>query len=227
MSKDIAASSDSRSMQDLLAAGSVKLVYRDSRQLTGRIEGLDGSLRVQSSMSMERIRANLPCFTPATRIAVPAGWRRVGDLQAGDKIITRDVSTAVLAGVECREFGWRELGLNPLLRPIRIRAGALGGGVPERDIVVSPNQRIFTERPGSGDGMTRLPVPARHLVGRRGIEVISLSSVTYVQLQFDRSVAVLAEGCWSEIRGRRPASDSASRALPSGATGQGTTFLYM
>lgn len=84
------------------------------------------------------------CFTTGTRIATMRGEIDVQDLQAGDLLRTAEGAWAPL----------RWLGRSPISRrfgdplrvwPIRIRAGALGGGLPVRDLVVSPRHAVFVD----------------------------------------------------------------------------------
>ena len=84
-----------------------------------------------------------PCFTPGTLIATPRGERLVENLQVGDRVITRDNGIQ-----EIRWFGHNAMGPQDLshashLQPVLIRQGALGNGLPERDMMVSPNHRVL------------------------------------------------------------------------------------
>jgi hypothetical protein len=81
------------------------------------------------------------CFAAGTQIATRSGPRAVETLKAGDKVLTAD-------GAET-EVVW--LGVQPVdvrlahparVNPIRITAGALGGGLPERDLLISQDHAI-------------------------------------------------------------------------------------
>ena len=141
-----------------------------------------------------------PCFTPGTLIATPKGERPVDTLIAGDKVITRDNGIQ-----EIRWLGGRKLDPDAMLKanhiqPILIRRGALGGGLPERDMLVSPNHRVLV----SNDKTTlffnenEVLVAAKHLTGLPGVELADLPSVTYVHLIFDQHQVVLSDGAWTE-----------------------------
>jgi hypothetical protein len=177
----------------------IKLVYHDESAGTGRVERLDDAGRVITALDMSLIAASVPCFTPNASVATKTGLRLVDDLRAGDQVVTRDHGPCEITWIGKRSFGWRDLGTNPLLRPVRIRAGALGQGLPERDLIVSPNHRMLvaphTEAAG---GESEALVTARDLVGRPGVEVLQAMSVTYFQVLFARHEIILAEGCWSE-----------------------------
>lgn len=141
--------------------------------------------------------AAIPCFTASTLLATGQGLCAVGDLTPGARIITRDNGMQELRWIGRRSFGWRALGLNPLLRPVRIAAGALGSGMPERDMVVSPNHRFLTVLPGQGESGERLTM-ARDLIGLDGVASDSCTHVEYWQILFERHELVLSDGSWSE-----------------------------
>lgn len=143
--------------------------------------------------------AAIPCFTPFVALATEAGPRFAGDLRVGDRVLTRDHGPQEVRWVGRRRFGWRDLGLNPLLRPVRIAAGALGDGLPAADMLVSPNHRFLAALPGQPltDATERL-WHAHALIGRQGISRVDAQTADYVQLLFDRHELLLSEGCWSE-----------------------------
>lgn len=175
--------------------GRLKLIYDDG----GRIEVLDGEGEVSGRLAIAALEAMIPCFTPGTAIATASGPRAVEDLHPGDRVATRDHGLCPVAWIGRRDFDWRMLGLNPLLRPVMIRAGALGQGLPMRDLLVSPNHRILV-RPhrGAGAGAAEALLPARALIGRPGIARDDRLRVGYLRILFERHEVILAEGSWSE-----------------------------
>lgn len=86
---------------------------------------------------------NVPCFTPGTRILTANGERPVEDLKPGDLVITLDSGPQPILAVARRSLSLADLDQSPQFRPIRIRRGALGGGLPLRDLVVSPQHRML------------------------------------------------------------------------------------
>jgi len=139
----------------------------------------------------------IPCFTADSLVATAEGLRPVADLVPGTRLVTRDNGLQSLRWIGRRRFGWRALGLNPLLRPVRVATGALGSEQPERNIIVSPNHRFLTRLPGEGESGERLTM-ARDLVGLDGVEVLPCAEVEYFQLLFERHELLLVDGCWSE-----------------------------
>lgn len=166
---------------------------------TDRIEHLDDRGAVSARMPVARVVAAVPCFAATSSVATSTGTRPVETLAPGDRIVTRDNGVQRLAFVGRVTYDWRALGLNPLLRPIRIARGALGNGLPEQDLVVSPGHRMLVSQQDPATGaLNEAFVPAWQLRDRPGISVDAPTSVTYFQLLFDRHEVVLAEGAWSE-----------------------------
>ncbi len=88
------------------------------------------------------------------------------------------------------ESHWRRGPATARHAPLRIRAGALGDGVPMRDLVLSPQHRVLV-RLGRGE----ILVPAKALLDRRGVgRLAGCSESRYLHLVLDRHVLLLAEG---------------------------------
>lgn len=141
-----------------------------------------------------------PCFTPGTLIATPQGERPVEDLQSGDTIITRDNGIQEIRWTGSKRLSGRELATNVHLRPVLISRGALGNGVPERDMYVSPNHRMLVASDQTALYFQDREVlaAAKHLVNHRGIQNISTTGTTYIHFMCDHHEVVLANGAWSE-----------------------------
>lgn len=146
------------------------------------------------------IETVIPCFTPGTLIATPKGERRVEDLQVGDRIITRDNGIQQIRWLGTRTLNTRELAHAPHLNPVRIRQGALGNGLPERDMLVSPNHRVLVanDKTALYFDDSEVLVAAKHLTGVDGIDVVESMEVTYIHFMFDQHEVVLSDGAWTE-----------------------------
>ncbi len=162
--------------------------------------GLSDPVRFEE---IERIEATdkcpVPCFTNGTLIATPYGEVPIETLEVGDRVITRDNGVQRIRWIGERRVGGDELRRMPSLRPVLIEAGALGNGLPERDLLVSPNHRMLVT--GQADllyGEPEVLVAAKHLTHLPGVRQVDVESVTYFHILFDRHEVVLSNGTWSE-----------------------------
>ncbi|MGD9918687.1 MAG: Hint domain-containing protein [Paenirhodobacter sp.] len=143
---------------------------------------------------------HVPCFTPGTMIATPTGEVAVEALRVGDRVMTRDNGIQEIRWIGRRDLSMAEVGTAAHLRPVMIAKGALGNGLPERDMMVSPNHRmlIANEKTSLYFEEHEVLVAAKHLVGRPGITRAAATDVSYVHFMCDRHEVVLADGAWSE-----------------------------
>ena len=141
-----------------------------------------------------------PCFTPGTTIATPKGEVLVEDLRAGDKVITRDNGIQEIAWVGSKEMTGKELAAKPHMKPILIKAGALGQGLPERDMLLSPNHRVLvaSEKTQLYFEEREVLAAAKHMTGAQGIHTLDVMRTTYIHFMFERHEVVLSNGAWTE-----------------------------
>lgn len=143
----------------------------------------------------------VPCFTAGTMIRTAGGERRVEDLALGDLVWSRDNGLQPLRWIGRRTLRPSELAAQPKLRPIRIRAGALGAGQPLRDLVVSPQHRVLVRSSIAMRmfGAPEVLVAAKQLLSLPGIEVDEAArEVTYLHLMFDRHEVLVSNGAETE-----------------------------
>ena len=98
-------------------------------------------------------------------------------------------------------IGTDELQAAPKQRPVQITAGALGQGLPLRDLTVSRQHRVLVRSKISERmfGKMEVLVPAVKLVEMPGIFVDeACTTVTYFHLLFDRHQIVYAEDAPTE-----------------------------
>ena len=151
------------------------------------LRGLDSSGVLGSTFSFTY---TIACFMQGTMIATPAGERAVEALQAGDLVTTLDGTAKKVKWIGHRtyeaEFGASEA----FVRPVLFRAGSLGGGLPTRDLKVSPQHAMMI------DGVM---VPAGALVN--GVTILRdtpVADVTYFHVELDGHEAIFAEGAATE-----------------------------
>ncbi len=173
----------------------------DGDSTSGTINFLDspgGS--ITGTLTYKEIENIVPCFTPGTRIATPRGEVAVEDLREGDRVITRDNGLQEIRWVGARALGAADMETAPHLRPVLIRAGALGHGLPERDMLVSPQHRLLltSERAALYFGEREVLAAAKHLTGMEGIDEVRANGTTYIHFMCDRHEVVLSDGAWTE-----------------------------
>lgn len=146
-------------------------------------------------------RNGVICFTPGTQIATPDGARRVEDLREGDRVNTRDNGPQPLRWIGGRRMSGARLYVMPSLRPVRIRAGALGIERPEEELLVSPEHRMLIKgaHVAALFNTSEVMVAARDLINNRTIVVDhQVRQVTYIHLLLDGHQVVWANGVETE-----------------------------
>ena len=143
-----------------------------------------------ASQSVEKgTSGGVICFTPGTRISTPDGQRPVQDLRAGDLVQTKDDGAQEILWVGSRRMTGARLHAMPHLRPVRIRAGALGIDIPDGDLIVSPQHRILVQGRAAQVlfSSDEVLIAAQDLINDRTISVDhGLREVTYVHLLLER-----------------------------------------
>lgn len=158
------------------------------------------------------------CFTPGTLIDTLRGRVAVEALVAGDRVLTRDHGYQPLAWTGRRDLSADQIARCPSAAPIRIAAGALGKGLPERDLLVSPRHRMLIAgaRAELMFGEREVLVAAADLLGLPGVTQEAAGAVSYVHVMCDTHQIIRAEGAWSEsfqpAAGVLGALDAATRA---------------
>lgn len=156
------------------------------------------------------------CFAAGTLIATPTGDVPVEDLVAGQQVLTADgrAVTVVFVGWQDidRRFGAAASGTTL----VRIAAGALGDGLPRRDLTVTGNHAMML------DGLL---VTAAALVNGRTIRVLARHETAVVvrvhHVETEAHEVLLAEGAATEsfvdYAGRRTLGNAADYLARFGA----------
>lgn len=144
---------------------------------------------------------NVTCFTTGTHITTKTGAIKVENLAEGAQVLTFDGTYKTLKKVFRRAVDQETLRKNPKLCPVRICAGAMGGGLPQRDVLVSRQHRMLVSSPIAKrmfDTATVL-IAAVKLTEMPGIYIdTAVTSVEYFHLLFDDHEVIFAEGAPSE-----------------------------
>lgn len=143
---------------------------------------------------------HVPCFTPDSQILTFLGEMPAAELKVGDRVMTRDDRFQPIRWIGRRDLTAAELAATPALRPVRIKAGALGDGLPVRDLTVSPQHRMLISggKVALWFGEDEVFVPAVQLTCLDGVEQMDVTEVSYIHFMFDRHQLVLGDGAWSE-----------------------------
>jgi hypothetical protein len=191
---------DTLNLAALGGAAMTNVIYSSPDQEAGTVEVLDGSGAVIGTLAFTNIENVIPCFTPGTQILTDQGEKPVESLHVGDRVLTRDNGYQTLRWVGARSLSQHDLAASPNLNPVRIRAGALGAGLPERDMTVSPQHRMMISGPRAEMlfGEHEVLVAAIHLVNDQSILRARPQSVTYIHLLFDQHEVIRGDGAWSE-----------------------------
>ncbi len=152
-------------------------------------------------VNFSEIEKVIVCFTPDTVIATPKGERMIGDLRAGDKVFTRDNGIQEIRWIGQRDLSAADLAQTPAWEPVLVQAGSLGNGLPERDLLLSPQHRLLLtgQRAALYFDETEVFAAAKHMTHLDGISRVTASTgVRYVHLMFDRHEVILSNGAWTE-----------------------------
>lgn len=148
-----------------------------------------------------RTAGGVICFTPDTRLATPDGARMIRDLRPGDRINTRDNGPQEVMWTGHRRMTGARLYAMPHLRPVRFKAGALGIGRPDEDLLVSPQHRMLLQG-AAAQALFNTPeilVAAEDLINDQTVTVDhTLREVTYVHILLERHNVIWANGLESE-----------------------------
>lgn len=141
------------------------------------------------------------CLCLGTRVETDQGAMPVEQIVPGVMVLTRDAGHQPVRWIGQQHLRTAELQAKPHLRPIRIRAGALGCGLPARDLLVSPQHRVLVQskiarRMFEADEVL---VAAKHLLEVPGVEIAEdRTEVTYFHLLFDDHQIIYSSGAATE-----------------------------
>lgn len=145
--------------------------------------------------------AGFPCFTYDTLIATDQGLCKIQNVRPGDLVQTVGNGAQPVRWTGRRAFTTDHLDSDPKLRPVRILAGALAQGMPNRDLLVSRQHRMLVQSKIAQRmfGTPEVLIPAIRLTSLPGIYVDhEVQSVEYFHLLFDKHEIIYAEGAPTE-----------------------------
>ena len=146
-----------------------------------------------------------PCFAAGTRILTARGAVAVEALRPGDTVLLADGATAPVMWIGERWVDCRGHACPVLVWPVLIHADAFGPGLPQRDLVLSPDHALFL------DGVL---IPVKYLLNGASIVQERRRSVRYYHVELPHHAVLLAEGLPAESY-----LDTGNRAAFSNAAG--------
>lgn len=157
--------------------------------------------RVSGSVFGSSAYEDIVCFCKGTLIDTPTAAVPVEALDkgalvteiSGRSLRVRAVFRSVIDADALRDA--------PKLRPVRITAGALGNGLPKRDLLVSRQHRMLVSSKIAERmfGQSDVLIPAIKLTELPGIFVDDgVTDVEYFHILFDKHEVIFAEGAPSE-----------------------------
>ena len=136
------------------------------------------------------------CFTRGTLIETATGPKPVEALGIGDEIPVLNGDTVPIRWISSTKQRRHDLQRAPHLYPVRITAGALGCGLPTRDLLVSRQHRILVNSKVAKRmfGASDVLLSAIRLTELPGIFVDdSVEDVEYFHILFDKHQVLWAE----------------------------------
>lgn len=162
------------------------------------VEGLKIERQVHD---VDEIGAGVICFMPDTLIRTANGDVPIETLRAGDRIQTQDNGEQEIRWIGHSRLSGARLFAMPALRPICIRKGALIGGGPDRDLLVSPEHRVLMRGAGAQVlfNTDEVLVAARDLINGRSVYTDHQSrSANYIHLMLNSHEIIWANGIETE-----------------------------
>jgi hypothetical protein len=153
------------------------------------------------------INGPVTCFAAGTGIDTPDGNIPVERLCIGDIVLTEDAGPKPVRWIGQRHIDCARHPGPESVRPVRIRAHAFGPGLPQRDLVLSPDHAVFAEG---------ALIPVKYLIDGEAVTQEQRSRITYYHVELDRHAILRAEGLPVESfldTGNRAAFANAGRVV--------------
>jgi hypothetical protein len=141
------------------------------------------------------------CFADGTWLATPQGDRSIAQLRVGDLILTSDHGAQPITWIYAKTWTPAEIAKSPNLAAVLICKGALGVGLPSRDLRLSQQHRVLVQGIVAKRmfGTDEVLIPAKALLSLPGVMLDRPdTNVTYYHIMLERHEVVLSNGVPSE-----------------------------
>ena len=158
----------------------------------GAVAGAVSPISQTDNLTMQALGL-VACFAGGTGIDTARGRVAVENLAVGDQVRT---ASGELVGVQWT--GHREVDCARHPRgqdvwPVRVVRDAFAPGLPERDLLLSPDHAVFVAGAAAG-----VLIPVRYLINGATIRQEAVARVTYWHVELPRHDVLLAEGLPAE-----------------------------
>jgi hypothetical protein len=132
----------------------------------------------------------VPCFCRGTLILTESGEVPIEGLAIGDRVMTQDGWLRPIKWIGQRSYDGRFIRGNRDVLPVIVSTGALGEGVPARDLWISPEHALYLDE---------LLAPARLLVNGMTItQAAAVDRLDYFHIELHSHDVIFAEGAPAE-----------------------------
>lgn len=176
----------------------VQTLDADGDSYSGSFQVTDGTYTY--TVNFSEIEAPF-CFARGTMIRTANGEVPVEKLVPGDLVETCDNGLQPITWAGARVLDAATLQANPKFYPIRIRANALGEGLPKADLVISPQHRVLVRSRIAQRmfGVDEVLIAAKQLLLLDGIDYVTdCDEVEYFHLLFERHEVIYSNGAATE-----------------------------
>jgi len=157
----------------------------DSLQIGGSFSGIDFAADGAGGTILYAA-----CFAEGTRIITAAGALvAVEALRVGDAVEVLDGGFKDIIWIGRRSINLVRHARPALVQPVLIAGGALGDGLPFRDLVVSPDHALY---------LNGCLIPAKVLVNGVSVRQLRRKIVTYYHVELAEHAVLFAEGAGAE-----------------------------
>lgn len=157
---------------------------------TAVVHGAVPLAKKRSDATRQEREWSLPGLCWNTNVTTSFGALPAQVLRLHDPLRLADGSVARIAWIDKIQLDEAFLSAYPDAQPVMIRAGALGGGQPSQDILVSPQQKLVVQ------GLNYNPElrMARELLGRPGVFRQPQTVLTYYMFHCGQPAKISASG---------------------------------